>query len=79
NPFNPQTTIQFDVPLGNTTVKLEIYDILGRNVFTLLNQQLKPGKYSAAWNASGYSSGIYFCAFYTNNKLISTNKLILVK
>lgn len=79
NPFNPNTTIKFDVPKRNAVVKLEIYDVLGRNVATLVNQNLPVGRYSVNWNASQYSSGIYFCSMFVNNMLLKTNKLIVLK
>ncbi|MEO8514966.1 MAG: YCF48-related protein, partial [Ignavibacteria bacterium] len=64
NPFNPQTKIKFDIPAnmkGQTSnVKLIIYDLLGREVATLINEELKPGTYEADWNGSNFSSGVYF-------------------
>jgi len=77
NPFNPTTTIKFQIPTGGF-VKLIIFDVLGREVSTLVNEELKPGKYEASWEASAYSSGIYYY------KLISidyteTKKMILIK
>lgn len=59
NPFNPETNISFDLPI-QTQVKIAVYDILGREVVTLLNSDMKPGKYNLSWNASEYASGVYF-------------------
>ena len=56
NPFNPSTTITFSVP-KETHVTLRIYDILGREITTLVNEKLQAGSYSKVWNATGYSSG----------------------
>ncbi len=86
NPFNPATKIKFDLPKSNFTlseakglsVKLIIYDILGREVTTLVNQQLKPGSYEVTWNASNYSSGIYFYTLISQD-YTETKKLILLK
>lgn len=64
NPFNPLTKIKFDVPSNvkgqMSNVKLFIYDLLGRDVATLVNEELKPGTYEADWDGSNYSSGVYF-------------------
>src|SRR4030095_14880450 len=59
NPFNPVTNLTFQIPNGGF-VKLIIFDVLGREVETLVNENLKPGMYKVDWDASGYSSGIYF-------------------
>jgi len=62
NPFNPSTKIRFAIPSGmsNTLVKLIVYDILGREVATLVNSNLNPGNYEVNWDGSNYSSGVYF-------------------
>ncbi len=64
NPFNPVTKIKFAIPSnvkGQTSdVKLIIYDALGKNVATLVNEKLNAGSYEAEFNGSNYSSGIYF-------------------
>ncbi len=83
NPFNPSTVIKFQVT-GSGIVKLSIYDILGKEVSTLLNQQLNPGTYEANWNASDFPSGVYFYKLVvgdnTNNGgFIATKKMILIK
>ena len=59
NPFNPSTKIKFDIPKSGI-VKLTIYDILGRQVSTLINNELTAGRYEMEWSAGSYSSGIYF-------------------
>jgi sugar lactone lactonase YvrE len=58
NPFNPATTIKFGLPEASA-VSLKIYDVLGREVATLVNGPLTAGYYSYDWNASGLSSGMY--------------------
>ena len=77
NPFNPVTTIKYDlVEYGN--VMLTVYDILGREVEILVNEQQQPGRYEVSWNASGFASGIYFYTL-TSGDFTSTKKLILLK
>jgi hypothetical protein len=91
NPFNPVTTIKFDIPNkipssegwqpkanGVDLVKLTIYDMLGREVAVLVNEQLKPGSYSVTWNASNYSSGVYFYRI-TAGEHADIKRMILLK
>lgn len=77
NPFNPSTTIKFAIP-ENSNVKLEIYDLIGRKVTTLINSELNPGTYSVQWEASNYTSGIYFYRIETNN-FTTVKKMLLLK
>jgi len=58
NPFNPSTRIRFGSG-GSGLVWLKVYDMLGREVATLLNEVKQPGEYAVEWNASGLSSGVY--------------------
>jgi len=60
NPFNPVTTINFSIPM-NQNVKLSLYDILGNKVSTFVNENLNAGSYNTEIDASGFSSGVYFC------------------
>ncbi|NOS84682.1 MAG: T9SS type A sorting domain-containing protein [Ignavibacteria bacterium] len=61
NPFNPATKIKFAIPAGYASQTiLSVYDILGRQVAVLVNEQLKPGTYEVDWYASVYPSGVYF-------------------
>ncbi|HMQ99015.1 MAG TPA: YCF48-related protein [Ignavibacteria bacterium] len=82
NPFNPQTKIKFAVPSsvkGQTSnVKLIIYDLLGREVTTLVNKELKPGTYEADWDGSNYSSGVYFYKIISGD-FVETKKMVLMK
>lgn len=78
NPFNPTTTIEFSIPKSEF-VTLKIYTALGREVATLVSEKLTPGNYEYQWNASGFSSGIYFYKFHLKNGLLETKKLILLK
>jgi len=77
NPFNPSTTIAFSVP-KETHVTLRIYDILGREITTLVNEKLQAGSYSKVWNATGYSSGVYFYRIEAG-EFTETKKINLLK
>jgi hypothetical protein len=59
NPFNPGTTITYELP-RTSHVTLSVYDVLGREVATLLNEEKSAGAYTVQWDASGVSSGVYF-------------------
>jgi len=77
NPFNPVTNIKYDI-IGVQDVRITIYDILGREVVTLVNEQQQPGSYTVNWNASTVSSGIYFYQLKTKD-YVDTKKMILLK
>lgn len=79
NPFNPTTTVGYQLPEASD-VKLEIFDVLGRSVVTLVNQRQNAGAYSVTLNASAYnlSSGMYFYKLRAGD-FIETRKMILTK
>ncbi len=77
NPFNPSTTIQFSVP-SSEFVTLKVYDVLGNEVATLVNEEKPAGSYLVEFNASYLSSGIYFCKIQAGN-FSETKKLTLMK
>jgi len=77
NPFNPSTTIEFTVP-KDAAVTLKIYDVLGKEVATLVNEQKPTGTYIVNWNASNFSSGLYFYKL-TAGDFNQTKKMFLVK
>jgi uncharacterized delta-60 repeat protein len=77
NPFNPTTNIEFAVS-KSSPVKLVIYDLAGREVETLVNEKLSAGIYRADWNASEYTSGVYFYKLQTEG-FFETKKMILTK
>lgn len=79
NPFNPATKIRFDIS-GSSAAKtfLYVYDILGREVATLVNEQLSPGTYKVNFDGSNYPSGIYFYKLITG-EYSAVNKMILLK
>ena len=77
NPFNPSTTIKYQMPnAGIVTIK--IFDILGREIKTIINQFEQSGVHEISYNATGLGSGIYFYHLKVNN-FISTRKMILLK
>jgi len=77
NPFNPVTTIQFDIPEAGE-VRLDVYNILGKKVATLVQGRLEIGGYTVGWDAAGIASGIYYYRI-SSAKFTSTKKMILMK
>jgi len=91
NPFNPVTKIRFDIPVGThhgAFVQIKVFDILGRQVATLVNEQLKPGtpacrslgagRYEVDFDGSSYASGVYFYTLITEN-FSETKRMVLIK
>jgi hypothetical protein len=91
NPFNPTTKIKFDIPVdsrirgndrgrvvGSDRVVLRVYDILGKEIETLVNEKLNPGTYEVTFDASKYPSGVYFYRLITDN-FTDTKRMILLK
>jgi len=77
NPFNPKTDIRFQIADGGF-VTLKIYDVLGKEVAALVNEQLHAGIYTASWNASEQSSGVYYYRLQTNG-FTETKVMMLIK
>ncbi len=77
NPFNPVTKIKFALP-KNSQVKLTVFDMLGREAATLVNEELNAGTYNAEWNAANFSSGVYYYRMVTSD-FSEVKKMILVK
>jgi hypothetical protein len=77
NPFNPTTTITYQLP-KNGMVTLKIYDAIGTEVTTLVDEFKSSGRYNVTFNASGLASGVYFCRLQVND-FTSSKKLILMK
>jgi hypothetical protein len=77
NPFNPNTRIVFDVP-KSADVRITVFDVLGREVATLINKKLAPGKYEVDFNGTNLPSGIYFYRL-TSANYSQTKKMALVK
>ncbi|MBK8944882.1 MAG: T9SS type A sorting domain-containing protein [Ignavibacteriae bacterium] len=82
NPFNPTTTIKYSIPQKvkseKSNVKLVVFDILGREVKTLVNKNQKPGNYEITFDGSNLSSGVYFYRLQSG-EFANTKKLILMK
>ncbi|MCO6446366.1 MAG: T9SS type A sorting domain-containing protein [Ignavibacteriota bacterium] len=77
NPFNPSTTIRFELPESDI-VTLKIFNILGEEVSTLVNTELKAGKHEYQFNANNLSSGIYFYRIQAGS-FTETKKMILIR
>ncbi|MCX6122881.1 MAG: CotH kinase family protein [Ignavibacteriales bacterium] len=77
NPFNPTTCITFCIP-DKKMVTLKIFDLLGREIALLVNEQKQAGVHSVYWNAVGFPSGIYFYRLQAGS-FIETKKLVLLK
>jgi len=78
NPFNPQTTIKFHIPYSSNTL-LQIYNVKGQLVKTLMNEEKLSGEHSVVWDARYQSSGIYFVKLSNGKSLIKTCKILLIK
>jgi len=84
NPFNPSTKIKFDIPMSSY-VKLIVYDVLGREIKTLVNEKLNAGRYDINWDGSSHPSGVYFYKMVTipdgrqADDYVSVKKMLLVK
>jgi hypothetical protein len=77
NPFNPTTLISYQLPVAST-VSLKIYDVLGKEVATLVNGRQEAGAYNIPFHATALSSGIYFYRLQAGN-FVATKKMMLVK
>jgi len=77
NPFNPSTKIKYSIP-ETGYVKLKVFDILGNEVATLVNEEKAPGNYTAVLNASSFASGVYIYRLQAGS-FMKTRKMILVK
>jgi hypothetical protein len=77
NPFNPATSIQFSIPQDGL-VTMKVYNTLGQEVTTLVNEYINAGNHVVNFNAAGLTSGIYFYTI-TSNNFISTKKMLLLK
>lgn len=78
NPFNPTTTIGFNVS-DHSDIRITVYDVLGRKVATLTDQPYAGGNHQIAWDASAMSSGQYFYRMEANGKLVGAKPMMLVK
>ena len=82
NPFNPVTRIKFNIPSfirrGAGVVILKVFDVIGREIMTLVNEQLNPGTYEVTWDATNFSSGVYFYSLETK-EYRETRKMVVIK
>ena len=89
NPFNPTTTIRFSLPSQSPVkaegragegsfVSLKVYDMLGREVATLVNEDLKPGRYERTFDGSGLASGVYYYRIQAGS-FVASRKVLLLK
>ncbi len=82
NPFNPVTKIKFDLPF-DSKVKLIVYDLLGREIKTIVNSQLSQGRYEYDFTGSNFASGVYFYRIEavqnSGEKFIETKRMVLLK
>jgi predicted GH43/DUF377 family glycosyl hydrolase len=77
NPFNPSTTIEYAIPEGGA-VEIEVLDVLGRRVATLVNEKKPAGTYTVHWDATGVSSGVYFYRLKTGD-FVQTKRMLLLR
>jgi len=77
NPFNPTTTLRFSIPYSAFVI-LKVYDLLGREVATLVNEVRVPGSHEVMWDARGMSSGVYFYRLAAG-EFVATKKLLFTK
>ena len=77
NPFNPSTTINFTIPTSSL-VTLKVFDVLGNEISSLVNEEMSVGNYEVEFNAANRPSGVYFYRLQTAN-FIETRKMILIK
>jgi photosystem II stability/assembly factor-like uncharacterized protein len=77
NPFNPSTKIEFRVA-SSGFASLKVYDVSGREVKTLVNEQLQPGSYNTTFDAGGLASGVYLCRLQAGSS-VQTRKLVLLR
>lgn len=83
NPFNPSTTLRYAIPLlggdeRGGLVTLKVYDILGNEIATLVNEEKPPGTYEVTWNAANLPSGVYFYQLKAG-ELVETKMMILLR
>lgn len=78
NPFNPSTTISYSVPASGFVI-LKIYDMLGREVQTLVSELQEPGMYSVFFDARNLPSSIYYYRLKVGNHFVETKKMLLIR
>ena len=76
NPFNPSTNIEYSIPNAGM-VTLKIYDLLGREISTLVNEEKQPGNYQVRFDGGKLSSGVYIYKLQFNNSAINKKMLVI--
>jgi hypothetical protein len=77
NPFNPETAISFQLS-ANSSVALRVFDVLGREVAVLVNEEKPAGVYRVAWDAASLPSGVYFYRLKAGS-FVETKKMLLLR
>jgi len=77
NPFNPSTIINYQLP-ANNYVTLKVFNVLGQEVATLVDEKREAGRYEVQWDASALPSGMYFYRLQASS-LVETKKLLLLR
>jgi hypothetical protein len=77
NPFNPSTTIKYSVPKASQVV-IKVFDILGNEIETLINEEKPAGTYEVSWYAANLPSGVYFYRLQAGS-FVETKKMLLLK
>ena len=78
NPFNPSTNIEFSLP-ERANVRLEVFNSIGMRVAVLVDENKQAGYHTVRFDASSYSSGMYFYRLISDGNIVSTKKMILIK
>jgi hypothetical protein len=78
NPFNPTTIINYELPITNY-VELNIYNVIGQKVATLVLQQKNAGYHQVEWDAVGFASGVYYYRMSTSSGFVQARKLVLIR
>jgi photosystem II stability/assembly factor-like uncharacterized protein len=79
NPFNPKSNIKYQISKNSVNIKIIVFDITGKEIAVLVNEKHTAGTYQTEWNASGYSSGVYFYSLIIDGITVDTKKMILLK
>lgn len=77
DPFNPITRMEYSLPEA-CNVRLEVYDVAGRRIATLVDGRQEAGGHSLSWDAAGFDSGVYFCRLWAGDAVVQ-RKLTLLK
>ncbi len=78
NPFNPETTIEYSIA-ENTYVEIKVFDLLGKEVATIVNENKTQGLYSVIFNSDALASGVYFYSIFLDKVPVKTKSMILLK